>query len=269
MNISVKSRNLLMQKMPTCSLHQLLPNLQSDREWSTSHVRWKLEFIWFAITSNQIVVFAYLRHMQSQIRFHNSEISYKFALRHVSMRRSHLFAKRSNSKSSESTHAREIFRANSRSRFTFFDFRRFFIQLQSANAVKNISSFICLAVDSHRSPRKLKAMKYPWRFLLRRSVDLKKSQKLFVFSNSSLVTLLVCESHYFEEVLDRVNLLCFYLPARSITHLKELSFGNFSMLLFYCLFTFSSHQPFISPHFEKAIDLKKSKVVACCCFIDL
>ena len=89
----------------------------------------------------------------------------------------------------------EIFRANSRFRFTFFDSRRFFIQFQFADAVKDNSSSICLAVDSHRPFRELKTMKYSWEFLLWESVDLKKSQKL-LFSNSG--------------VLDRVNLFCLY-----------------------------------------------------------
>ena len=52
--------------------------------------------------------------MQFQIRFHSSETSYKFALRHVSMRRLHLFANRPNSRSSDLHMLAGIFRANSR-----------------------------------------------------------------------------------------------------------------------------------------------------------
>ena len=144
-------------------------------EQSISHVRWEFEFIWFAVTSNQVVVFAYLRHMQSQIRSHSFEISYKFALRHISMRRSHLFAKRSNSRSSDSHMLAKVFRVNSRFWIMFFDSRRSLIQLQSADAVKSISSFICLAVDSHRSSLESGAVKYPWESLLWKSTDLKKS----------------------------------------------------------------------------------------------
>ena len=115
-----------MQKMSTCSFHQLFSDLQSDREWFTSHVRWKFEFIWSVVTSNQVVVSAYLRHMQSQLRFHSSEISYKFALRHVSMRRSHLFAKRPNSRSSDLHMLAKTFRANSRFPIHVSEFSKIF-----------------------------------------------------------------------------------------------------------------------------------------------
>ena len=92
-------------------------------------------------------------------------VSYKLALRHISMRRSHLLSKRSNSKSSNLHMLAKVFRVNSRFWFTFFDSRRFLTQLQSADAVKNISSSICLAVDSHRSSRELRAMRYSWESL--------------------------------------------------------------------------------------------------------
>ena len=94
----------------------------------------------------------------------NFEISYKFALRHVSIRRFYLFSKRSNSKFSNLHMFANIFRVNSRFRFIFFfmffDFRKFFIQFQFANVVKNISLFICLTIDSYRSFRKSKTIKY-------------------------------------------------------------------------------------------------------------
>ena len=41
--------------------------------------------------------------------------------------------------------------------------------------------------------------------------------KVLCFSNLSLVTLFLWESHYFERVLDRVNLFCFYF-SRSLYH---------------------------------------------------
>ena len=108
-------------------------------------------------------------------------VSYEFALRHISMRRFYLLSNRSNSRSSDLHMLAKIFRVNSRFWFTFFDSRKSFIQLQSADVVKNISSSICLAVDSHRSSRELKALKYSWESLSWESVDLKKLQKLFVF----------------------------------------------------------------------------------------
>ena len=146
-----------------------------------SHVRWELEFIWSAVTTNQVVVFAYLRHMQSQIRSHSSGTSYKFALRHTSMRRSHLFSKRPNSKSSDLHMLAKAFRANSRSRSTFLDSRRSLTHFQSAGAAKSISPPICLAVGPHRPSRELRAVGYPWKSLSWGSTDLKKPQKLFVF----------------------------------------------------------------------------------------
>ena len=78
-----------------------------DREWSTSHVRWELEYIWSAITSNQVVVFAYHRHMQFQLRSHSFEISYKIALRYVSMRTVLSAFKAIEFEIFRSTHARE------------------------------------------------------------------------------------------------------------------------------------------------------------------
>ena len=142
----------------------------------------------------------------------NFEISHKFALRHVSMRRFYLFSKRSNSRFSDLHMLAKIFRVNSRSRFiflfAFFDFRKFFIQFQFANVVKNISSFICLAIDSHRSFRKSKTMKYSWKFLFWESIDLKKSQKLFVFEFRNSRSCLFVVSTFF---------------ARFITHLEKTS----------------------------------------------
>ena len=146
------------------------------------------------------------------------------------MRRSHLFAKRSNSKTSDLHMLAKVFRVNSRFRFTFLDSRRFHTLFQFANAVKSISPSIDLTVDSHRSSRESKTMKYSWRSLSWKSIDLKKSQKL-LFSNFSLVTLLSWRSHYFEKILNRVNLFCFYF-LRSLCHSfeKDLSLRKFNML---------------------------------------
>ena len=99
-------------------------------------------------------------------------------------------------------------------RFTFLNFRRFFILIQFADAVKDISSSICLAVDSHWSSRELKAVKYPWESLLWENVDLKKSQKLFVFSDFSLV---------FRKSSKSCLFVVSTLFARSITHLERTS----------------------------------------------
>ena len=73
----------------------------------------------------------------------------------------------------------KTFRVNSRSRCTFLDSRKFFIQFQFADVVKNISSSICLAIDSHRSSRESKKSLFE-------NIDLKKSQKLFVFESLTI-----------------------------------------------------------------------------------
>ena len=150
--------------------------------------------------------------MQSRMQFSQFWFSYKFALRHISMRRSHLFSKRSNSKSSNLHMLAKVFRVNSRFWFTsrFLDSQWSLNHLQFADVVKSISSLICLAIVSHR------ALRASRRSLSWESIDLKKSQKLFVFEFRSF----------------RSCLICFVSTsfARSITHLERTSwFEEFSM----------------------------------------
>ena len=219
-----------MQKMSTCSLHQLLSDFQSDREWFTSHVFWEVEINEFATASNARMFFAQFWHMQSQKQWSSHTNSHYVIFQ---CERSYLLSKRSNSRSSESTHARESLSRKFSISIHVSRFSKISHSIQFADAVKSISSSICLVVGSHRSSRESKAVKYSWESLSWKSIDLKKSQKL-LFSNFSLVTFLLWKSHYFEEVLDRVYL--FLLLSFALTLIWERSFlRKFSMLLFYCL----------------------------------
>ena len=76
----------------------------------------------------------------------------------------------------KSTHARENLSRQFAIliHFSIFRFSTLFNSFQFADVVKSISSSIYLAVDSHRSSRELKAVKYSWKSLLWRSIDLKK-----------------------------------------------------------------------------------------------
>ena len=108
--------------------------------------------------------------------------SYKFALRHISMRRSHLFSKRSNSKSSNLHMLAKVFRVNSRFWFTswFLDSRRFF-HFFSIFEHRQEHSVICW-IDSWIISN-VSRVENEWRFLLWESIDLKKSLKFFVFES--------------------------------------------------------------------------------------
>ena len=192
--------------MSTCSLHQLFSDFQSDREWFTSHVFWKVEINEFAAASNARVFFAQFWHMQFQKQWSLHTNSHYVISQ---CERFYLLSKRSNSKSSESTHARESLSRKFSIPIHVSRFSKIFHSIQSADAVKSISSSICLIIDSHRSFRESKAVKYSWKSFSWRSIDLKKSQKL-LFSNFSLVTLLFWKSHYFEKILNRVYLFLLF-----------------------------------------------------------
>ena len=172
---------ICIQKLSICSFHHLFSNFQSEFHLIVNN----LHRMFFEKSKS-------INLQQHQMRSFFSRsfdkcnsivlfvlILYKFALRHILLRRHYLFSKRSNSKFSDLHMFAKIFRVNSRfrftSRFTFFDFRNFFIQFQFANVVKNISSFICLTNDLHRSFRESKTMKYSWKLLIWKSIDLKKS----------------------------------------------------------------------------------------------
>ena len=100
-----KNRNL-MQKMSIRSFHHLFSNFQFDQRWSTSHVFWKIEINEFATTSNALVFFAQFWQMQSRKQWSFHTISHYVMFQ---CERFYLFSKRSNSKFSKSTHARESF----------------------------------------------------------------------------------------------------------------------------------------------------------------
>ena len=124
------------------------------------------------------------------------------------MRRSHLFAKRSNSRSSEFTHARE----NLSRKFSIsIHVSRFSKISHSISICRRCQKHfvICLfsswlasivsRTESNKLFMKISFLKQCWS---------EEVTKVICFSNFSLVILLVWESHYFERILDRVNLSC-------------------------------------------------------------
>ena len=98
-----KSRNL-MQKMSTRSFHYLFSDFQFDQRWFTSHVFWEIEINEFATTSSAFVFFAQFWQMQSRKQWSLHTISHYVMFQ---CERFYLFSKRSNSKFSKFTHARE------------------------------------------------------------------------------------------------------------------------------------------------------------------
>ena len=124
-------------------------------------------------------------------------ISYKFTLRHISTRRSHLFSKRSNSKSSKSTHARENLS------------RKFSISIHVSRFSK-ISHFIsiCKRCQKHfviyllnswlaSIASRIESSEIFMRISILKKYWFEKVTKIVCFSNFSFV----------EEILDRVYLL--------------------------------------------------------------
>ena len=152
--------------------------ISSDREWFTSHVSWEVEINRFAETSYALVLFAQFWQMQFRKQWSSHTNSHYV----ISLCGDFICFRNDRIRDFQNLHMlAKIFRANSRSRFTFLDSRKFLILLQFADVVKSISSSICLAVDSHRSLREPETMKYSWKSLSWKSIGLEKSQKLFVF----------------------------------------------------------------------------------------
>ena len=175
--------------------------------------------------------------MQSRMQFSQFWFSYKFALRHISMRRSHLFSKRSNSKSSNLHMLAKVFRVNFRFWFTswFLDSRRS-LQLSSVLEHCQEHSVICW-IDSWIISN-VSRVENEWKSLFWGRL-IWRNFKSSLFSNLSLVILLFWGSHYFEKVLECVVLFYFYF-FRSLYH-----------------------------SFEKASDCYLWESLACCCFICL
>ena len=147
---------------------------------------------------------------------------------------------------------------------SLFDSQWSLNRVQFADAVKSISSSICLAIDSHRSSLESKAMRYRWESLFW-EYWFGEVTKVVCFSNLSLMILLLWESHYFERVLDRVNLFCFYI-SRSLYHSFRKNIMIWRSLACCCFIVCSSLvlSSFISSYFEEVIDLRELKV---CCFL--
>ena len=92
--------------------------------------------------------------------------SYKVALRHTFMRRSHLLRNRSNSKHLSQHMLAKAFRVTFRS-FTrshlslvLFDFQEFLVRLLFADIVKSVLSSIDLSIESCQMLQKLRTMRY-------------------------------------------------------------------------------------------------------------
>ena len=129
-----RSRNLI-QALSTDSLHHLFPNFQSG-----SHLIVNDLHRMFFEKSKSIDL---QQHQMRSFFSRNSDkcnsivlfvlISYKFALRHISMRRLHLISKRPNSRSSNLHMLAKIFRVNFRfdSRFSIFGSFSFNFNLQA------------------------------------------------------------------------------------------------------------------------------------------
>ena len=184
MNISIKSRNLLMQKMSTFArfIYFQIFNLIND----DLHRMFSEKSKSMSLQQHQVRSFSSRSSDKCNLKSNDRLIQFRI----TSCLNANDFICFQNDRIRDLQNLHmlaEIFRANSRFRCTFLDSRKFLTQLQSANAVKDISPSICLAIDSHRSSRE------SGRFLFE-NIDLKES-KVVCFSDLSRVTLLSWESH--------------------------------------------------------------------------
>ena len=202
-----------------------------DREWFTSHVFWEIEINELASTSKTRMFFAQFRQMQSHKQWSLHTI-------HVT---SYLNATISSVFETiefeifKFTHARENLSRKFSISIHVFWFSKIFHSIsickrcQEHFVIYLFSSWFASTVSRIENSEilmKISALRKYWS---------EKITKIVVFE--FLVSdFFIWRSHYFGKILDRVNLLCFYFFARSITHLKKLFFGSSSMLLFYCLF---------------------------------
>ena len=182
-----KNRNLLMQKMSTRSFYHLFLDFQSDQRWFTSHVFWKIEINEFATASNALVFFAQFWQMQFQKQWLFYTISHYVMLQ---CERLYLFSKRSNSKFSEFTHARESFSRQFSISMHVFRFSKIF---HSTSICKRCQKHFVIYLFSDwftSIVSKIEKISF-WKYWF------EEVTKIVCFSNFSFV----------EEVLDRVYLL--------------------------------------------------------------
>ena len=175
MNIRKKSKSdsEIVDWLISSSILRFSIRISSDREWFTSHVAWEVEINEFATASNARMFFAQFWQMQFRKQLHFwshtnshyviSQCDDLICFRNDRIRNLQIY-----------TCSRKLF-AQILDSDTLFDSQWSLNRFQSADAVKSISSLICLAIDSHRSSRESK------RSLSWESIDLKKSQKFFVF----------------------------------------------------------------------------------------
>ena len=109
-----KSRSLLMQKMSTRSLYHLFRDFQSKSRLIVNDLHRMFLEKSKSMSLQRINCVRSLRAILTNAISKAVIVSYKLALRHISMRRFYLLSKRSNSKSSNLHMLAKVFRVNFR-----------------------------------------------------------------------------------------------------------------------------------------------------------